>query len=338
MAKKIRLKDIAKRLGLSPATVSQAFNNPKIINRETRKQILELCNELGYVRKKYKKGRNNNIGILGKSFYITLGGFYNFVTTGILKHAKKLEVDAVIGSFEDKEETLPDMITKGLLDGIIVVGRFPRDHILQIKQENIPLVLCGNPIPGVELHTVIPDGRSGIYEVTKHLIELGHKKIATITGGPPFDPISSDRIDGYHFALSEAGIKISDNYIAVANFYKLETVEPALEKLLNLEKPPTAIVCACDAIAYTAIKILKEKGLKVPKDISITGFDDIPFPEFIEITKPQLTTAQVHLEQLGEVAVEILLDVIDNPAKAAYRHTMPTQLMVRKTTVPPKKA
>ncbi|OGC18619.1 hypothetical protein A2310_03530 [candidate division WOR-1 bacterium RIFOXYB2_FULL_37_13] len=336
MAKPIRLKEIAKKLGLSPATVSQAFNNPKIINRETRGKILRLCEELGYIRKKHKKGRNNNIGVLGESFYITLGGFYNFVTTGLLKHAKKLGVDTLISSFEEEEETLPTMITKDIVDGVIIIGRFSRDHILQIKQENIPLVLCGNPIPGLELHTVIPDGRSGVYEATKHLIDLSHKKIATITGGQLFDPITSDRLDGYRFALSEAKIRISDNYIATADFYNLQSVEPALEKLLGLDKPPTAIVCACDAIAYTVIELLKGKNLKVPKDISITGFDDISFPKFIETTKPQLTTAHINLEQLGEVAVDILLEIIENPAKAAYRHTMPTQLIVRKTTTSPR--
>ncbi len=338
MPKKVRLKDIARRLGLSPATVSQAFNNPKLISRQTRREIFSLCEELGYIRKKYKKGKTNNIGIIGESFYIAFGGFYNFVSRGLLKHAKKLGLDSIVGSFEENEEILPTMVTKKLVDGIIIIGRFPTDHLLQIKQENVPLVLCGNPIPGIELHTVMPDGRSGIYEATKHLIELGHSKIATITGGKLFDPITSDRLDGYRFALSEAGIRISDNYIAQADFYNLKSVETALEKLFDLDKPPTAIVCACDAIAYEAIRVLNEKGLKVPKDISITGFDDIPYPDYIEITKPQLTTAHVNLEQLGEVAVDVLLDIIENPAKAAYRHTMPTQLMVRKTTAPPKKA
>jgi len=230
------------------------------------------------------------------------------------------------------------MITKGMVAGIVIVGRFPREHILQIKQENIPLVLCGNPIPGLELHTVVPDGRLGIYEATKHLIKLGHKKIATITGGPLFDPITSDRLDGYRFALSEAGINISDSYIVQADFYKLDTVAPALDKLLGLKNPPPAIVCACDAIAYTAIKILNEKGIKVPKDISITAFDDLPFPEFIEISKPKLTTAHVNLEQLGDVAVDVLLEVIENPAKTAYRHTMPTQLVTGKTTAAPRRS
>lgn len=337
MKNKVRLKDIAEKLGLSPATVSLAFNKPKLINRETRNKILELCYEWGYVRKKYKKGNNKNIGILGESFYITLGGFYNFVTIGLLKHTEKYNIDAIIGSFKPQDETLPTMITKGIVDGIIVIGRFERDHVLQIQQENIPLVLCGNPIPGVETHTVVPDGRSGIYQATKHLIELGHKNIAIITGGPLFDPVVSDRLEGYRFALTEAGLKDFEDSIFQADFYNLKSVKTAIEKLLKLKKKPTAIVCMCDAIAYTAIEILKGNGLKVPKDISITGFDDIPFPDFIENTKPQLTTAHVNLEQLGEVAVEILLDVIDNPSKAAYRHTMPTQLVVRKTTTPSQK-
>lgn len=332
MEKKIRLKDIAKKLELSPATVSLAFNKPKLINRKTRERIFELCYELGYQRKKYKKGNNKNVGIIGESVYITLGGFYNYVTRGIIKKIEKYNIDSIVGTFKPTDETLPTMITKGIVDGIIIVGKLERNHVLQIKQENIPLVLCGNPIPGLELHTVVPDGRSGIYQVTKHLIELGHENIAIIAGGPLFDPIVSDRLEGYRFALSETGIKLNDDYIVQSDFYNLKSVSPAIENLLKLKKKPTAIVCMCDAIAYTAIEILENKGLKVPKDISITGFDDIPFPDYIESTKPQLTTAHVNLEQLGEVSVELLLDVIDNPAKAAYRHTMPTQLIERKTT------
>jgi DNA-binding LacI/PurR family transcriptional regulator len=332
MVKQVRLKDIARKLGLSPATVSQAFNNPKIINRETRRKILELCEELGYVRKKYKHGKNNNIGIIGENHYITFGGFYNFVSTGILLKAKTMGLNTNVCSFEDCEEVLPTIVTKRLVDGIIIVGKMARDHILQIKQENIPIVLCGHPMPGLELHTVVPDGRAGIYETTKHLIVLGHKKIATITGGQLFDPITSDRLDGYRFALTEAGLKVEEDYIAIADFYDLDTVAPAVEKLLSLKNCPTAIACACDAIAYCVIKILTEKGFKVPKDISVTGFDGLPFPDFLSTIKLNLTTAEVPLEQMGQIAIDILLDVIDNPAKVAYRHTVPTKLVIGNTT------
>lgn len=332
MEKKIQLKDIAKELGISPSTVSQALNNPKLVNRKTRKEILELCNRLGFIRKKYKKGNARNIGVLGESFYAPLGNFYNRVTLGILQQTKKNRLDAIINTFEQKEETIPTMITKRIVDGIIVVGKFERDHVLQVKQENIPIVLCGNPIPGTELHTVIPDGRSGIYQATKHLIDLGHKRIATITGGDFFDPIVSDRLDGYRFALSEAKIRISEKYTVKADFYYLEPVKHAVEQLLKLKNKPTAIVCQNDSIAYTAIKTLLEKGVKVPKDISVTGFDDIPLPPFIDLPKPELTTVHINLEELGAIAVDILLDVIDNPTRIAYRHTIPTNLVIRKTT------
>ncbi|MFA6169267.1 MAG: LacI family DNA-binding transcriptional regulator [Candidatus Margulisiibacteriota bacterium] len=338
MAKQIRLKDIARKLGLSPATVSQAFNNPKLINRKTRQRVFELCNESGYVRKKYKKGRNNAIGILGESFYITLGGFYNFVTTSLLQYAHRKKINTLIGSFEADDDLLPSMVTKGLVDGLVLIGRFTRENVMRLKQENLPLVLCGNPIPGVELHTVVPDGRAGIYAVTRHLLDLGHKKITTITGGPLFDPITSDRLDGYRFALAEAGLAFNERSIAQANFYDLSTVAAAVGKLLAQLERPTAIVCACDAIAYTAIQLLQEKGIRVPQDISVTGFDDLPFPDFIEPYKPQLTSARVDLEQLGRVAVDVLAEIIANPAKSAYRHTLPTELIVRKTSVPPFKA
>lgn len=332
MVKKIKLKDIAKELGLSTATVSQAFNNPKLVNRRTRKDILELCNNLGYLRKKYKKGNTKNIGILGESFYAPLGNFYNRVTLGILQQTKKRGLDAVMNSFEPDEETLPTMLTKNILDGIILIGKFERDHVLQVKQENIPIVLCGNPIPGIELHTVVPDGRYGIYQATKHLIDIGHRRIVTITGGDFFDPIVSDRLDGYRFALSEANIRISDKYIIKADFYHLDPVKEAVDELLSFDNKPTAIVCQNDSIAYTAIKTLLNRGFRIPKDFSITGFDDIPLPPFIDLPKPELTTVHVNLEELGAVAVEVLIDIIENPTKISYRHTLPTQLIIRKTS------
>lgn len=330
MPKKIRIKDIAKRVGYSQATVSQAFNNPKLINRQTRAKILATCDELGYVRHKFNKKRKKIIGLTGISHELILGEYYNKVTTAILSAAKALGVNVIIESFDDKEVELPYMFAKKVLDGIIILGKISQEHILMIKQNDFPLVLCGHPLPGLELHTVLSDGRSGIYDATKHLIQLGHQKIAYITGGPLFDPVTSDRLDGFRYALNETNINLNEDYIQIGDFCNLEKTKEIIQNLLKIK--PTAIVCENDGLAYTAYYLLNQAGLKIPQDISISGFDDLPLPEYIQSIKPDLTTVQVDLEQLGKVALNVLLEIIENPTDIAHRHTIPVKLKIGGTT------
>jgi len=334
VARKIRIKEIAKEVGCSVATVSQAFNNPKLVNRQTRAEILEAGERLGYVRRRSNKKRRKIIGITGISHDLILGEYYSRVTAAILSAAKEQDVNVVIEDFSDEEDTLPRMFAKKVLDGVLILGRISQDHVLMIKQQNIPLVLCGHPIPGIELHTVISDGRAGIYEMTKHIIKLGHKNIAHMTGGPHFDPVVSDRLDGFRYAMTEAGLSVNDEYIVVGDFCAWETAARAVEELMKLKAPPTAIVCESDALAYTAYQRLKEMGYKVPKDVSVTGFDNLPFPPYIDAVKPKLTTVDVNLDELGRTAVKVLLDIIDNPSRAAYRHTLPVKLIEKGTVGP----
>jgi DNA-binding LacI/PurR family transcriptional regulator len=332
MPRKPRIKDIAKKVGCSTATVSQAFNNPKLVNRKTRARILEVCEELGYTRKRFSHKRKKVIGVTGISHEILLGEYYNKVTTSILSAAKEQGFNVVIESFSEEEDTLPHMFSKKTLDGVIVLGKVPRDRLLQIKQHRLPLVLCGHPSSGAELNTVLPDGRKGMYEIAKHLIKLGHKNFGYVSGGPVFDPLTSDRLDGFRFALSEAGLSLPDDHIAPANFCSWDTATRAVAKLMNLKDRPTAIVCESDALAYTTYQRLQELGLKIPKDISVTGFDNIPFPPYVNKVKPNLTTVDVSLEGLGRTAVNTLLDIIENPSRTAYRHTLPVQIIVGGTT------
>lgn len=337
MSKKIRVKEIAKAVGCSPATVSQAFNNPKLVNRDTRAKVLETAEKLGYVRKRFNQKVKKVIGVTGISHELILGEYYNKVTTAILSAAKEQGINVIVECFADKEETLPTMLAKKILDGVIIVGKLSQEHVLLIKQQNLPIVMCGHPVLGVELHAVFSDGRSGIYEITKHLISLGHKKIAHITGGSLSDPVAADRLNGFRYALSEAGIKAPEDYTVQGEFTSWESANKAVEKLVGLKNPPTAIVCDSDALAYTAYEKLKALGLKVPRDISLSGFDDLPFPPYIDAIKPKLTTVDVNLDHLGRTAVNVLLDLIVTPTLAPYRHTLPVQLIVGETTGKPGK-
>jgi DNA-binding LacI/PurR family transcriptional regulator len=334
---KIKAKDIAKRAKVSTATVSQVFNNPGRVNSETRKMILEIAAGMGYKRQKSTKVRLNAIGIIADNYAnVILGEFYNKVVLGILEELKAQSINAMIEAFGKTEEVPPQMITKHLVDGILFLGKVSREHILMTQQKDIPLLLVGHPIPDLELHTIVSDGRSGSIQAVEHLIMLGHSKIAIISGEPAFDPVASDRLDGYRFALSKAGIKINPKYMVEADFGVPQTSYDQTMKLLDLDDPPTAIYCTSDSLAYRAYRAIADRGLKIPGDISIVGFDNISFPGYADPQLPALTTVDVDRELMGKTSVEILTDIIENPQKAVYRYTLPVRLLIKGSTGKPK--
>ncbi|MDD5593383.1 MAG: LacI family DNA-binding transcriptional regulator [Candidatus Margulisbacteria bacterium] len=330
--KKVKIKDIAKAAGVSSATVSQALNHPKLVGRETRKKIIEICHDLGYVRRLTSNKRHGNIGVIAESYEnLVLGEFFNVVLVGILKAAEKHKVSILLETLKE-EGDFPLMVSKNLIDGILILGRMPRNNILTLAQRNIPLLLIEHPIPDIELHTLKSDGKSGMYQATKYLIELGHRRIAFVTGGKPHDPVAAERLDGYRFAMNEANLPILDEYIAEGNFCHPDSSFEATEKILQIKPKVTAIIYSSDSLAYRGYKTIFKHGLKIPKDISVIGFDDIPIPGLIEPIEPDLTTIHVHREKTGEVALERLLEIISSAPEMAYRFTLPVTLVVRGST------
>jgi DNA-binding LacI/PurR family transcriptional regulator len=339
MAKRklVSIKDIAKEAGVSISSVSFALNDPERVGADTRRHILRIARELGYTRVK-KLRKRGYIGLVADDYYnLLFGEFYNWVVFGILEELKKRGVNVLVESTGKDPEYFPRMITKSMVDGVLFLGKSSRDLIYIAQQKNIPLVMVGHPIPEIELHAIVPDGRSGAFQAVNHLIELGHKRIAMIIGEPMYDPITAERVEGFRFALTKAGLSAKKEYIAEADFGKPETALKATNKLLELPDPPTAIFCASDSLAFRAYKAIKEKGLKIPKDISVVGFDDIAAPEYAELPKPDLTTVRVDRKEMGKSSVEILFEVIQNPARTAYRYTLPVQLAVKKSSGPPRK-
>ena len=333
MKHKVHAKDIAQRAKVSTATVSQVFNNPGRVNSETRKIVLDIAAEMGYKKQKRGRVKLNAIGIIADNYSnIVLGEFYNKVVLGILEELKTRNINAMIEAFGPEEEIPPQMIIKRLVDGILFLGKVSREHILFTQQKDIPLLLVGHPIPDIELHAIVSDGRSGSIQAVEHLIMLGHRKIAIISGEPAFDPVASDRLDGYRFALSKAGLKINPKYMVEADFGIPQTAYEQTMKLLNLDDPPTAIYCTSDSFAYRAYRAIADCGLKIPGDISIVGFDNISFPGYADPQSPALTTVDVDRELMGKTSVEILTDIIDNPQKAVYRYTLPVRLIVKEST------
>jgi LacI family repressor for deo operon, udp, cdd, tsx, nupC, and nupG len=334
--KSIRIKDIARKLRISVATVSQALNHPKEVNRATRQDILSLCEELGYVKPLKGKKRTYHIAVISRDTYNFANDFYAKVCEQLLLCAKQQKYNLIFEPWPDEQAELPLSISRRRIDGVIVLGQIRREQALLIKQQQLPLVLCGHPLPDIELHTVMPDGKSGSYQACKHLIELGHKKIATISGGAIFDPVSRDRIEGYRYALIEAGLTVVEEYIVIADFHLYTHADQALDKLFALDDPPTAIVCASDTLAYKVHETLTAKKIAVPHQVSLTGFDNFALPEYAKGVLPKLTTVEVDVKELAKYTLEILFNLMEEPTKVAWRYTLPVKLITGATTGKPK--
>lgn len=331
--KKTTINEVAKRAKVSIATVSQVFNNPGRVSPENRRAVLEATEWVGYVRHHQKRGNYNAIGIVAENFpnYFE-GEFYNIVVESICEKLKKLDKNIYLESLGNRDEFFPPIITKNLVDGILFIGKVHPNHIIMAKQKHIPFILVGHPIPNTELHVIIPDNRAGSMQAVEHLISLGHRKIAIVLGEPQYDPTSFERLEGFRFALSNAGIELKKEYIAQANFGKPQTAYDETKKILNLPDSPTAIFYTSDSLAYRGYKAIADSGLKIPGDISVVGFDNIDIKEYLQPFGPALTSIDVNQRKMGELAVEMLYELIEHPSKIPLRYTLPVNLVIKDST------
>ncbi|NQU16599.1 MAG: LacI family DNA-binding transcriptional regulator [Candidatus Saganbacteria bacterium] len=333
--KKVNIKDVARALNISYATVSQALNHPREVNRKTVQSVIEKCRELEYHKNIPRKKRKGVIGVIAQDIYnLVLGEYYTHVLVGVLEEVQKLNIRLEVEFLS--EGNSPLMISKNSVDGVLLFGKIKKELVQHLRQNEIPMILVGHPIPHIELHTVMPDGRAGMYSLTKHLLDLGHRKIALVYSSPLRDYITADRIAGYRCALTEYRIKLTDKYLIEANWCHPESSYEATCSFLKLNKAnrPTAIIYMNDTMAYRAYSAFTERKIRIPQDISIAGFDDLVIPNYIEPFKPTLTTVKVDQGLLGKTAVDLLLNLTEKPSKISLRYTLPVELKIKGSTGP----
>jgi len=225
---------------------------------------------------------------------------------------------------------LETLISKQV-DGIVFISvkNDPIDH-QKLLDSDIPMVVVDRDEADLKTDIVLVDNFKGGYIATNHLISLGHKDIACITGPSDTSP-SADRVYGYKKALNELGIEPKEDYIRVGNF-GFESGEILMEELLELDNPPTAVFVCNDMMAIGAIRTVKNFGLNVPDDISIIGFDNIPISEAIS---PMLTTISQPIEVIAATAMKSLFSRIKNDDKQNYKRVvLEPELLIRESTKP----
>ena len=324
------IRDVASRAGVAPITVSRVINDSDYVSQATRKRVEAAIAELGYVPNMLGPSlRFKQTMTLALILTDITNPFWTTVARGVEDVAQSRGYSIILCNTDEseiKQEQYLDMLLRRRIDGILLVPvRSVPEPVLTIQQQDIPVVVLDRQIPGLEVDIVRADSEDGAYQLTKHLVSLGHRKI-TMLAGPQTVSTAVDRVAGFRRALTEAGLPDSAGPIYWGSF----TIDSGREmaKLALSDTPnPTAFFAGNNFVAIGAVQALQEEGLRVPEDMALVTVDDIP-PAFT--IDPFLTVAAQPALEMGHQAARLLLDRVTGSRDGECQHTvLPTQLIIR---------
>ena len=336
--KVLTMKDIAKELGISIATVSRALSNSSIISREKREMIQRYAQEHNFTPNIIAKDLRNTKIKPKKIIAIILPEVvhYYFATVldGVEEEARRRGYKVFVGQSHEcyeEEVELCRSFNEIRVSGIIVsLAKDTKnyDHFLELQQKGIPLVFYDRICHGINASRVVVDDYNGAFNAVEYLVKTGCKRIA-FYGSPMHMEISKNRFNGYKDALLKYGLKYDSNLTRICD--NREDAEKITPELLALEERPDAFFAINDDTAIGILRAVKKKGLKVPKDISIFGFSD-GFRS--RASDPQLTSVNQRGQEVGREAADILIKEIEGilPAEKVNKRIVMTKLVIRETT------
>ena len=334
----VRLKDIAQLVGVSVMTVSKALRDAPDVSAATKAMIKKLALDMGYVPDSSAQGlRTKTTKLFGLVIPTTANPIYARIVFAIEERAHELGYDLLIAHTYNKPER-EDAVLRRLLsrrvDGLFITPVYRFEAEARIYQEiivrNVPTVLLGAPaafcknFPAIEIEDLVAS-----YNATKHLIGLGHKKIAYLTG-PPAAPWAHERFEGFRRALREAGLQVDDKLVFQAGNTIEDGTKAALQ-MLNEGVQPTAIQAVSDLVAIGCAETMLQQGIKIPDDVSIVGFGNILAAEFYRVP---LTTVSQPKYRLGMAAMETMMNLIKGEKFQLKR--LAAEFVERKSTAAPK--
>lgn len=310
MAKAVKMADIAKALNVSTVTISKALSDKKGVSEEMREKIKNLAKEMGYKQLSdftdSTEKQDNNIGVLVSERYLEkYTSFYWELYQNIATQASKKDcftLFEVLSIEDEKKLVYPKLLREKKVDGLILLGRTQAEYTAMMREEkNIPILFLDFYDEHSEADSVISDSYYGMYLVTNYLFQMGHKEIAFV-GTPLATSSITDRYFGYLKSMLEHGVKVKDEWIIHDREIYCGEVDFTLPQDL-----PTALVCNCDFVANIVIEKLKERGLRVPDDISIAGFDNYLYPGLCDTG---ITTYEVDVKEMAKVSLNTILKKI----------------------------
>jgi LacI family repressor for deo operon, udp, cdd, tsx, nupC, and nupG len=332
------IKDVARLAGVSTATVSRTLANPEKVAERTRQRVMSAVTESGYVAnsmaRNLRRRRSNTVVVLVPDI---ANPFYAEIIQGIERVAHGRHYRILLGDIQGdaaREQDYASLVQQRQADGIISLSdKLPFQ--LQTGQRVAdpgwpPLAMACEYYGEIAVPVVRIDNRAAAAQAVEHLLREGHRRIAYIDG-PTHMPICRERLVGYEAAMLGVNIAIDPQLVAQGDF-GLHSGGACMDQLLEIKRPPSAVFAANDEMAIGAIKAIKAGGRSVPEDISVVGFDDIRFAEYID---PPLTTVHQPRSQMGETLMRLMLDILAGDAPLKGEIVLPHRLVVRGSTAPP---
>tara|TARA_R110000868_G_scaffold134793_4_gene347038 strand:- start:7189 stop:8241 length:1053 start_codon:yes stop_codon:yes gene_type:complete len=339
MTKAVTLADIAKLAGVHVSTVSRALNprDTHGVNSGQAARIRDISEKLGYVQNAAASTlRTKRSGVVGVIVPDLTDPIFPPIIRGIEDFLGRHDYFAILGNTDgdpDREETLVKQLKARGVDGFILCS-IQRVSLIaaDLIADGMPVVTVARKLDSGTASSVCHDEHDGIARAVTHMASLGHREIAYISG-PLSVSTGHIRLNAFGQQRGELGLPEDAERIVVARSYTVEEGERCLEELLARDSSFTAVVCANDCLAIGAIAALQRRGIAVPGDVSVTGFNDM---QFVERMNPPLTTVRVHKHEEGYRAAELVLEMIDTPpADRTATHTLlPVEFIVRASTKP----
>ena len=328
------IREVAESAGVSYATVSHVINNTRHVSPETRQRVLAAMEALNYhpnaLARSLRQGKTNTLGLVLPD---SANPFFAEISRSIEDEAFKKGYSVFLCNTEldtERELFYVDVLSKKQVDGIIFVAAGDQaDSLDYLRQRNMPVVMIDRDLPNVEVDAVLTDHRLGGYLATRHLLELGHTRIACIAGPSSITP-SAERITGYRNALAEAGLAAQENLILRGDYHAQSGMEMT-HTILKMDPRPSAIFAMNDLMALGALRAAAEEGCSVPGDLAVVGYDDLELAHF---TNPPLTTIAQPKKEIGAQAISLLVDRMSSRDRSPRRIVLPPELIVRRSTQP----
>ncbi|HEX2143054.1 MAG TPA: LacI family DNA-binding transcriptional regulator [Glycomyces sp.] len=332
------LTEVAARAGVSKATTSKVLNGRPGVAEETRRLVREAIAELGYVPTTGPREAPapQSIHVV---FDTILNMYAVYVLDGLISGGRELGVEVVTSSLESESpghdplgaDRIKEIATQGAAGLVVVTAQLTSVEMDACEQVGLPLVVIDPANPLEERVTSLgATNWAGGVQATRHLLDLGHTRIG-FAGGPPQSLPARERLHGYREALESAGVEVDPSLTGSGKF-DAETGAEVTERMLDLDEPPTAVFAASDSIAVGVIRTARRRGLAVPGDLSVVGFDDTYNAKWVE---PPLTTVKQPLRQMGRVAARTVLDLAAGKVPDSHHVQLATSLVVRESTSPP---
>lgn len=335
--KRVTTEDVAKIAGVSQSTVSRVLNDYPYIKKNTRDKVLAVINELGFTRDEIARSlvekRTKSIGLIIGSIS---NPFFAETAEAIIERAQELKYDVIVYNTGHKDENLEQAINLLIgkrVEGIILtsVSKNYTEKIKKLHDNGFPVLLYNSFLNIKDVNFIVMDNKKGARLAVQHLIKLGHKKIAKISG-PSKYLATYERTVGYKEELMENGYEIDEGLIFNSEF-SYDKIYSFTKKLLKKKDRPTAIIAASDQMALAVLDAASSLNLKIPADLSVVGFDNIRLSanEFIG-----LTTVSQQMDQMSLSAIEKLISLIENKetSSSSIQIFLEPELLVRKTTGP----